>query len=76
MVRPVDTTGKDKVARCSSLLIEEGGTQREVDIGQFINFYTKKPKWLFEKFLLDHDKYESLLTERDKVITEQRERIE
>jgi wobble nucleotide-excising tRNase len=76
MVRPVDTTGKDKVARRSSLLIEEGGTQREVDIGQFINFYTKKSKWLFEKFLLDHDKYESLLTERDKVIIEQWERIE
>jgi dsDNA-binding SOS-regulon protein len=76
MVRPVDTTGKGKAARRSSLLIEEGGTQREVDIEQFINFYTKKPKWLFEKFLLDHDKYESLLTEHNKVITEQRERIE
>jgi DNA-binding ferritin-like protein len=47
-----------------------------VDIEQFINFCAKKSKWLFEKFLLDHDKYESLLTERDKVITEQRERIE
>jgi hypothetical protein len=44
MIRPVNTTGKDKAARCSSLLIEEGGTQREVDIRQFINFYTKKSK--------------------------------
>jgi hypothetical protein len=44
MVRPVDTIGKDKVARRSSLLIEEGGTQREVDIKQFINFCAKKSK--------------------------------